>query len=1197
MCAKHADLVSNIQTAKAEIAKKCYPAFDELLLYSLERRHLDVPAINNCLQQDPLVDGDRLKAHFEDNVRLFLIDELSYDSSEDVHLPGVEACLSSLREMAHSIAYIVQGERRRTRVYAGVVTLNSEAGIKCQDAAKVFESALTSHFPGSKFKQVITGSSDETEICAIAISDDIRKSKHVGVLTGIPSLKREEERGVFVQGLERLIRAMRGKSYTWISIADPIPQEMTMRALDACRKLQSDVHHLVRTNISEAVSKGKSVQLGIFGMKGTGATDGKSHTEGKSISTIDSKTQTQNKLETYQRVGESAKAATPLLSVVGGLIGTIICPGIGSAIGSAIGAAGGGVVSSLSNSLGAAITGKSGYSISNTQSTTHTRNWADTTSQAISNQMAGGGFESLGLSWTRTTTVGQELLNRKMEYVEELLKKYEERLREGGALGMWNLGHYFCANDEQTYRQGCGILNSLFSGMDSQYEPPRAIQLPTDSTAALQHFSNLYFVYGDGDISEELLKEGKQKFINHPLGIIFNGPATPVNTKELAIAVPLATQDVEGITVTRRPSFGLNIPEELNGEKSVTVGEILDKSVAIGSTFKLALKDLTKHLAVFGLTGSGKTNTMHHLLVQLWKRHRIPFMVIEPAKAEYRALANMPELRDDLLIISAGINQSSVCPLRMNPFAFNPGRDHDANRVHVLTHIDRLKATFNSSFPMYASMPYILEEAILQVYRERGWDLGRSVNRYVDIYKEDFSDYLPTLYDLYLKVDSIVQSKGYYQEQQMNIQAALKARLASLMVGAKGSMFNCLHSIPDEDLWNRPVVVELDNMGDDDEKAFLMGLLVSKLYEYRKATFGQNTPADGIPKHVLVIEEAHRLLANVPEVAAGAETANVKGKAVSTFVDMLSEIRALGQSVMVVDQLPSRVSPNIVKGTGAKIIHRLLAKDDREAVGHTMGLSEDQIDDLCLLHTGECVVSQNGDRKAYMCRVRRNEAHEARKGGEVSPYTEQYKKSHRELFEAPEDFVGKEDTRLLLSLHKTMMAIACGQPANDLSTVLKVFAVQDTPKALFDYYWKTIAQSIWNYNLGDYRKFVTMQRLGASLLEKPNVAEEYRKAVRNYFTSTYNYAFSISGVYEGTLFRQIFEQINLYAQLDKNAGRASNASQLLSVQVAAIQRTLPLLSIPGISLKRTIVEALVKDILLSISPTLPVQKIIENIKI
>lgn len=1185
MCAKHADLVSNIQTAKAEIAKKCYPAFDELLLYSLERRHLDVPTINNCIQQSPQCDRSQLHAFLGENVRLFLIDELSYDSSETVHLPGVEACLSTMRGMAHSVVYIVQGERRRTRVYTGVVTLNTETEITSRQAATVFESALSAHFPGSKFKQVVTESHNESEICAIDISDDIRKSKHVGVLSGIPSLKREEERGIFVQGLERLIRAMRGKCYTWISIADPIPQEMTVRAIEACRNLQSDIHHLVRTNISEAVSKGKNVQLGMFGMLGTGNTDGTSHTEGGSVTETESSTQTQNHLENYQRVGA---AAGPILSVVGGLIGTLICPGIGTAIGAALGSAGGGVVTSI----GSAVTGKSGHSTSETQSISHTRSWADTTSHSVSNQMAGGGFGSVGLSWTRTTTVGQELLNRKMEYVEELLKKYEERLREGSALGMWNLGHYFCANDEQTYRQGCGVLNALFSGMDSQYEPPRAIQLPHESVSALQRFSNLYFIYGDGDISMERIQKGKQKFINHPLGIVFNGPATPVNTKELAIAMPLATQDVEGITVTNRPTFGLNISESQNTEKSATVGNILDKGVEIGNTYKLNLKDLTKHLAVFGLTGSGKTNTMHHLLVQLWKKYRIPFMVIEPAKAEYRAMANMPELRNDLLIISAGVNQSSVCPLRMNPFAFNPGKDHDANRVHVLTHIDRLKATFNSSFPMYASMPYILEEAILQVYRERGWDLGRSINRYVDIYKEDFSEYLPTLYDLYLKVESIVQSKGYYQEQQMNIQAALKARLASLMVGAKGSMFNCLHSIPDDELWNRPVVIELDNMGDDDEKAFLMGLLVSKLYEYRKATLNPEELVGGMPKHVLVIEEAHRLLANVPETTAGLETANVKGKAVSAFVDMLSEIRAMGQSVMVVDQLPSRVSPNIVKGTGAKIIHRLLAKDDRETVGHTMGLSDDQIDDLCQLRTGECVVSQNGDRKSYMCKVRKVDAHEERVGGEVSLYTERYKNTHGDLFAALEDFVGKEDSRLQISLHKTMMAIACGQDANDLCKVLKRFAVKDAPNALFSYYWKTIAQSIWNFNLGDYSKFLNMQRLGAKLLAKPGVADAFRTAAKDYFTNTYNYAFNRSGVYEGTLFRQIFEQINLYAQLDKNAGRATETSELINVQVSALERTLPLLGVPGLKLKPSLVEALVRDILLTISPTLPVNQII-----
>ena len=92
----------------------------------------------------------------------------------------------------------------------------------------------------------------------------------------------------------------------------------------------------------------------------------------------------------------------------------------------------------------------------------------------------------------------------------------------------------------------------------------------------------------------------------------------------------------------------------------------------------------------------------------------------------------------------------------------------------------------------------------------------------------------------------------------MNIEAALKARLSSLLVGAKGSMLDTPRSLLSKDLFERPVVIELENLGDDDEKAFLMGLLVSRLYEWRKARF-ENDPARPL-SHVLVVEEAQNHL-------------------------------------------------------------------------------------------------------------------------------------------------------------------------------------------------------------------------------------------------------------------------------------------------------------------------------------------------
>ena len=905
------DLAKSIRA----LATKCYPDFAELILYSLERRHLDIPEFSNILIPEGEIDNFasfNLQNHLKENVRLAKIDEISFDSNEEIHLPGVESAITSMRNSGYSLIFIVQGDSIKTSVFMGLSKFRENA-TDINAAIESYTAAWRANFPGSKIDKLSTEEVSD-------VSFNLAECKEFGVLTGIPSLKRNEDSQVFVQGAERLIRAMRGKIYCWVSIADPVSPEELHAAIDACQKLQSEIHHLVKTDLSKATSSGKTVMLGLFGMLGQAETEGTAKTISETISKGNSEASTHT-------VGGSATAGY----------------------------------------MGSGVSANYAYSKMKSTFESVAKGVANSVNQAVSQQMGGGGFGSLGFTFTKTTTVGQELLNRKVEYAEEVLKAYEKRLHEGTALGMWNLGHYFCADKEETYTQGVGVVTSLFSGMDSTFEPPRALRMPSNFCTILRKFNNVYLHFSSDleqkeswkklqpSVVSEKLKD--KAFLGHPLGIIFNGPCTPVNTKELSIATPIAMQDIEGVSISKRAAFGINLSERIAGLPSLTMGRITDKGNEISQRYQLLLENLPKHLAVFGLTGSGKTNTVHNLLIQLWKVHHIPFLVLEPAKSEYRALAELPELNDDLLVISAGINQTSVCPLRLNPFDFEPGNDTDANRVHLLTHIDRLKATFNASFPMYASMPYILEEAILEIYRERGWDLGRSVNRYVNIYKDDFRPYIPTLKDLYLKVDEVVRRKGYFQEQQMNIQAALKSRLSSLMVGAKGEMFNSLESIPAEDLFNRPVVIELENMGDDDEKAFLMGLLVSKLYEYRKATFS-NVKEQKFPfKHVLVIEEAHRLLANIPDTSSNMESANVKGKAVSAFVDMLSEIRALGQSVFIVDQLPSRVSPNIVKGTGTKIVHRLLAKDDREAVGWTMGMNEDQINDLCLLRTGECVIN------------------------------------------------------------------------------------------------------------------------------------------------------------------------------------------------------------------------------------------------
>ena len=117
-----------LEKARADIARKCYPAFDELLLYSLERRHLDVPEYSDILLSSPETDGaPSLKDHLQKNVRLFKLDEIAFDANEKFHLPGVESALTAMRGQGHSLLFIVQGDVTRTCVYLGLCKFAADA--------------------------------------------------------------------------------------------------------------------------------------------------------------------------------------------------------------------------------------------------------------------------------------------------------------------------------------------------------------------------------------------------------------------------------------------------------------------------------------------------------------------------------------------------------------------------------------------------------------------------------------------------------------------------------------------------------------------------------------------------------------------------------------------------------------------------------------------------------------------------------------------------------------------------------------------------------------------------------------------------------------------------------------------------------------------------------------------------------------
>lgn len=153
-----------------------------------------------------------------------------------------------------------------------------------------------------------------------------------------------------------------------------------------------------------------------------------------------------------------------------------------------------------------------------------------------------------------------------------------------------------------------------------------------------------------------------------------------------------------------RISAGLPINDSESASKTYADNLINAGDIEIGilkksekNTIGISLKDLAKHMLVVGTPGSGKTTFSVSLLDRLWKEHNIPFLVIEPAKNEYRALIqSIPEIQ----IFTPGKNFIS-------PFVFNPFVPPE--NVRLETYKSTLKTAFAAAVSMTTPLDKIFE--------------------------------------------------------------------------------------------------------------------------------------------------------------------------------------------------------------------------------------------------------------------------------------------------------------------------------------------------------------------------------------------------------------------------------------------------------------------------------------------------------
>ena len=362
------------------------------------------------------------------------------------------------------------------------------------------------------------------------------------------------------------------------------------------------------------------------------------------------------------------------------------------------------------------------------------------------------------------------------------------------------------------------------------------------------------------------------------------------------------------------------------------------------SPVKLDLNSFTSHCFITGSTGSGKSNTSYCLLEE-FIRNNIPFLIIEPAKGEYKEEFGALE---DINIYTT--NPYIAQMLKLNPFRFDP-------HIHVLEHLDRLIEIFNACWEMYAAMPAILKDAIERIYVDKGWDLQNSV------YLRDGDPEYPTFNDLMVTLPTIINSSSYSADTKGDYTGALVTRVSSLTKGISGQIFCDNYDISDEILFDRNTIVDLSRVGSTETKSLIMGILVLKLTEHRMANADQ---ANSDLRHVTVLEEAHNLL---KKTTPGQQGSNVIGKSVEMICNSIAEMRTYGEGFIIIDQSPTAVDIAAIKNTNTKIIMRLPEKNDCEAVGNAAGLNEDQIKELSRLSTGSAVVMQNNWLEAVLTQV------------------------------------------------------------------------------------------------------------------------------------------------------------------------------------------------------------------------------------
>ena len=827
-------------------------------------------------------------------LRINQITKIVYDTDEN-NLDKLMNVYNSIALCGGTLIHIILSNGKSIEHYIGTKTNNINEISTCQSALL---GTFEGNFPGSR---LVTKDKNGLMDCLDkAFTSSLgEKNRIVSVVSGIPGF-RSEDSNEFIQGMEKLIDSMAGCKYALITIAEPVQPEKLLEIKENYEEIFSQLSPFAKItqtySESDSSSLAESISDAITESVGNTISNTTSNTVGSSTSHTTSESRSKSK---------SKSVSVPISLPVGYV--------------------------SVGRSTSESI--QRGTSESSSQST------SESVSKGNSQSNTRGTTTTKGTTDTFTTTTGKTLqLVRDNKRVIDLLKNIEkqiERIEDAKDTGLWSAATYCLADDVQTSKTLASTLQSLCRGKKNTVED--------------------YSINTWIDTFKNKGIESYLKKLIHPVFEIQSGsrtiditPSAMLSGNELVIAAGLPQKSVKGLSVNKMVSFARNIDVDdvaYGKGDTISLGCVYHMGKPEETKVELDVESLSAHMLITGSTGSGKSNTVYQVISELVKKEK-KFLIVEPAKGEYKNVFG-----NDEEVYVFGTNSKISDLLKINPFAF-------PNEIHVLEHVDRLIEIFNVCWPMYAAMPAILKDSVLQAYKVCGWDLESSECAFnIPVY--------PSFKDVQMQIRNILNSSDYSQDNKGDYTGALVTRINSLTNGINGQIFTA-NEISPQILFDENCIIDLSRIGSQETKSLIMGLVVMKLNEYRMSCANGNM--NQRLKHVTVLEEAHNLLRNT-KGSSGLEGSDMAGKSVEMLTNSIAEMRTYGEGFIIVDQSPNAIDISAIRNTNTKIIMRLPEESDRQQAGKSAAMSDKQIPELARLSKGIAVVYQNNWLEPVLCKI------------------------------------------------------------------------------------------------------------------------------------------------------------------------------------------------------------------------------------